>query len=257
MDQEKYQTTFLLAFLIVLIGALLLAWPSPVMHAGPGLPPRETPTPTRPSGDDDDGKPAGAHIILQVQSAPVEVWTVVQWQDSAGSWHDIEGWSGALDEGDQKVWWVAPKDFGTGPFRWLVYPGQGGKLLAQSELFYLPHSAGETVRIEVPLGNGLPLSSHCLTRRPMEAASSCRSDPGKRGYGPSSSGKIVLGAGMTSRGGKVCSRRAISKIGGLLRASLVRGRSAGRFTRAREVSPLLRATRFISLTLQARRSRLG
>ncbi|TEU11279.1 MAG: hypothetical protein E3J21_24015 [Anaerolineales bacterium] len=150
MDQEKYQTTFLLAFLI-LICALLLASPSPVTHAGPGLPPRRTPTPTRPPGGNNDGKPAGAHIILQVQSAPVEVWTVVQWQDSAGSWHDIEGWSGALDEGDQKVWWVAPKDFGTGPFRWLVYQGQGGKLLAQSELFYLSYSAGETARIEVSL----------------------------------------------------------------------------------------------------------
>ncbi|TEU10265.1 MAG: hypothetical protein E3J21_26870 [Anaerolineales bacterium] len=150
MDQEKYQTTFLLAFLI-LISALLLASPSPVTHAGPGLPPRETPTPTRQHDDDDDDRPAGAHIVLQVQSAPAGVWTVVQWQDSAIGWHDIKGWQGTLDGGYRKVWWVAPKDFGTGPFRWLVYQGQGGKLLAQSELFYLPYSAGETVRIEVSL----------------------------------------------------------------------------------------------------------
>jgi len=111
------------------------------------------PTPTRPPDDDDDkdDKPTGAHIVLQVQSAPVGVWTVVQWQDSAGGWHDIEGWQGTLDGGAQKVWWVAAKDFGTGPFRWLVYQGQGGKLLAQSEPFYLPYSAGETVEIEVSL----------------------------------------------------------------------------------------------------------
>jgi hypothetical protein len=34
--------------------------------------------------DDEDGKPAGAHIVLQVPSAPAGVWTIVQWQDSAG-----------------------------------------------------------------------------------------------------------------------------------------------------------------------------
>jgi hypothetical protein len=158
MDHEKHQAIFLFAFLIVLISALLLASPSLVTHAKPGLPPRETPTPTRPPGDDDDdGKPAGARIVLQVQSTPAGVWTVVQWQDSAGGWHDIEEWSGAPDEDNQKVWWVAPKDFGTGPFRWLVYQGQGGKLLAQSELFYLPHSVGETVKIEVSLVLSQPM----------------------------------------------------------------------------------------------------
>lgn len=152
MDQEKHQTTFLLVFLI-LISALLLASPSPVTHAEPGLPPRETPTPTRPpdEGDDKDDKPAGAHIVLEVQSAPAGLWTVVQWQDSAGDWHDIEGWQGTLDEGDQKVWWLAADLFGKGPFRWLVYQGQGGKLLAQSEPFYLPFSAGEKVKVEVSL----------------------------------------------------------------------------------------------------------
>jgi hypothetical protein len=153
MDHKKYQTTFLLAFFII-ISALLLAWPSSPTHAQPGLPPRETPTPTRPpdEGDDKDDKPAGAHIVLQVQSAPMDAWTVVQWQDSVGSWHDIEGWQGTLDEGGQKVWWLAADLFGRGPFRWLVYQGQGGKLLAQSEPFYLPTSAGEKVKIEVSLG---------------------------------------------------------------------------------------------------------
>jgi len=153
MDQEKYQTTFLLAFL-VLISALLLAWPSPVTHAGPGLPPRETPTPTRPPGDGDDDKddePAGAHIVLQVQSAPMDAWTIVQWQDSAGGWHDIEGWQGTLNEGHKKVWWVAPDIFGRGPFRWTVYQSQGGQLLATSDSFYLPDSAGKKVRVGMSL----------------------------------------------------------------------------------------------------------
>jgi hypothetical protein len=159
MDHKKYQTTFLLAFFI-LISVLLLAWPSSPTHAGPGLPPRETPTPTRPPGDGDDDKddePVGAHIVLHIPSAPAGLWTIVQWQDSVGSWHDIEGWQGMLDDGDQKAWWLAADLFGKGPFRWLVYQGQGGKLLAQSELFYLPHSVGETVKIEVSLVPSQPM----------------------------------------------------------------------------------------------------
>ena len=51
----------------------------------------------------------------------------------------------------KKLWWVAEADFGKGPFRWAVYQGRGGKLLAQSESFYLPQFAGETVRIEISL----------------------------------------------------------------------------------------------------------
>jgi hypothetical protein len=156
MDQEKYQTTFLLAFLIVLIGALLLAWPSPVTHAGPGLPPRKTPTPAQPSSgdkdDDKDDEPIGAHIVLQAPSAPAGAWTIVQWQDTAGGWHDIDGWQGTLDEGNQKMWWLGPGLLGKGPFRWLVYQStKGDKLLATSDPFYLPGAEGEKLQVEVSL----------------------------------------------------------------------------------------------------------
>jgi len=87
------------------------------------------------------------------------LWTVVQWQDHSGDWHDVEEWQGTLDEVNndkdkgmyegEKVWWAAKADFDKGPFRWVVYRGRGGKLLAQSESFYLPHFTGETVRVEV------------------------------------------------------------------------------------------------------------
>jgi len=70
-----------------------------------------------------------------------------------GDWHDVEGWQGTLDEVNdgvgKKVWWVVKSDLGKGPFRWMIYQGQGGRPLAQSEPFYLPRSADESVNIEV------------------------------------------------------------------------------------------------------------
>jgi len=88
---------------------------------------------------------------LRVHPPQAGLWTIVQWQDSAGGWHDIEGWSGALDEGGQKVWWVGPAIFGEGPFRWVVYQSQGGQLLATSDPFYLPDSVGKKVRVGMSL----------------------------------------------------------------------------------------------------------
>ncbi len=155
MNHKNHQTIFWLALTLTLISVLLLAWPPPLpTQAGLGLPPRETPIPSRPPGDDDDrdDKPVGAHIVLLVPSAPAGVWTIVQWQDSAGGWHDIEGWQGTLDEGDQKMWWLAPNLFGKGPFLWLVYQRpKGDKLLATSDSFYLPDAAGKKVWVEVSL----------------------------------------------------------------------------------------------------------
>jgi hypothetical protein len=92
-----------------------------------------------------------SYIELHVCPAQAGVWTVVQWQDSAGGWHDIDGWEGTLDEGNKRVWRVAPAAFGTGPFRWLVYQSQGGKLIATSDSFYLPDAAGKKLRVEVSL----------------------------------------------------------------------------------------------------------
>jgi hypothetical protein len=148
----KKRTVFWLVFTLALISVLMLAWPPPPTQAGAGLPPRETPIPSQPSDDDDrDDEPIGAHIVLHVPSAPAGVWTIVQWQDTAGGWHDIDGWQGTLDEGDQKMWWLAPDLFGKGPFRWLVYQGERGKLLATSDPFYLPGAEGEKLRVEVSL----------------------------------------------------------------------------------------------------------
>jgi len=48
-----------------------------------------------------------------------------------------------------KVWWVAQPDLSTGPFRWVVYRGQGGEYLAGSEPFTLPDAAGALLTMEV------------------------------------------------------------------------------------------------------------
>ena len=116
---------------------------TPTPAATPVRPP--TATPSRPS------LLVGAHIVLYVQAPPAGLWTIVQWQDALGGWHDVQGWQGTLDDGYQKLWWVAEGDFNTGPFRWALYESQGGALLDVSESFHLPGLKGETVTMEASL----------------------------------------------------------------------------------------------------------
>jgi hypothetical protein len=135
-------------------GALLapLALTAGPAHAGPAasLPERNTPTPTPVlrDADDSDDEPAGAWIELQAPGLADGGWAVVQWQDDAGGWHDVEGWRGTLTDGRQ-VWWVAAAHFGHGPFRWQVLDSPGGELLAESVPFRLPGAADAWVRISV------------------------------------------------------------------------------------------------------------
>ena len=142
MTESRVWPTIATLVCALLVIALLL---SPMQAALAQRPPRwPTPTPKPPK------LPNGA-IELTVESAPAGLWTVVQWQDALGGWHNVEGWQGTLDEGDKKTWWVDKADYDKGPFRWVVYQGQGGDLLATSESFYLPSSHGQTVRVEVSL----------------------------------------------------------------------------------------------------------
>ena len=68
-----------------------------------------------------------------------------------GDWHDVAGWQGTLDDGQLKTWWVAKKDFGTGPFRWAVHLEKSGPLVASSESFFLPDGVGKTAKIEMSI----------------------------------------------------------------------------------------------------------
>jgi hypothetical protein len=69
------------------------------IRAEPALPSRSTPTPIRPSGEGKQEREVeeGAYIELGIQDLLSGAWTVVQWQDTAGNWHDVEGWQGWLD----------------------------------------------------------------------------------------------------------------------------------------------------------------
>jgi len=118
------------------------------------VPPHPMPEPTlAPSSGPD------AQIELRVEFAQEkagrwqETWTVVQWQDPAGQWHDVEGWRGTLDDiaglTGSKLWWVGRADLGRGPFRWRVYDRFGGKLAATSLAFRLPDVSGQRAVITV------------------------------------------------------------------------------------------------------------
>lgn len=98
----------------------------------------------------------GALIALQAQPLQPGLWTRVQWQDTHGGWHDIEGWQGAFNPDQQVLWYVGPEHLGTGPFRWLVYQEQGGNLLGVSQPFDLPSRGGELLRVALSLPDPRP-----------------------------------------------------------------------------------------------------
>jgi len=139
------------------------------LFAGPGLtatadlPPRPTPPQPEPVPVVNGGE-----IVLQTlfgvgwSSTGMnwqDLYTVVQWQDQWGNWHDVNGWRGTLDKvyasGDQikgmKSWWVPADLFGNGLFRWQVYVSQDGELLVQSTDFKLPERIRQSVVVEVGL----------------------------------------------------------------------------------------------------------
>jgi hypothetical protein len=146
MMRFKHFGTLWLASIVAIFSLLALAGlPAPTY----ALPVRDTPTPTREREREHDNQPVGAHIELHVPGAPAGAWAVVQWQDSEGGWHDVEGWQGTLDEGGGRGWWVGARDFGKGPFRWVVKAGPGGPILGASQPFDLPHEANQVVQVTV------------------------------------------------------------------------------------------------------------
>lgn len=137
---------------IVAIGSLSLAVILALLAPMPAaaMPPR----PPRPTSPPAAASPDRTLIVLSLslpaEATPAtwqELWTVVQWQDAMGEWHDVEGWRGTLDEValgiGKKCWVVDDKDLGDGPFVWLVYARPGGALVAASFPFYLPSTPGD------------------------------------------------------------------------------------------------------------------
>ena len=142
--------------LLCVLSSVLWLMSSPVQAAPSVLPPRPTAEPS-PQPETRSEPACGATIQLSVSPASEALWTVVQWQDAWGNWHDVEGWRGTLDELSRgtgtKIWWVARPDYAKGPFRWAVYAHQGGQLLGTSGNFSLPSRDGTMVVAELALGN--------------------------------------------------------------------------------------------------------
>ena len=150
----------LVSLLLVMIAGLFLSNSTP-LQASVSLPPRptltatptntpspppvNTTTPPPSPVKTDTPKPENlARILLVAGSVYEGAWTVVQWQDKPGMWHDVEGWQGHVRNGWIR-WRVAPKDWGTGPFRWLVYDKAGGTFLASTASFTLPGDPNQTI----------------------------------------------------------------------------------------------------------------
>ncbi len=128
--KQKYR--IFLIFPILLVPFLLAFTAADSITAA--LPPRPTVEPTK-------TKQPGAYIQLQLSGAVVGtegVWTIVQWVDNFGEWHDVTGWQGTVELDNTQTWWVAPDDMGSGPFRWRVLSSPTGSVLATSDEFMLP-----------------------------------------------------------------------------------------------------------------------
>lgn len=118
------------------------------------------------------------HIALQTPDGWAGKWTVVQWQDGLGTWHDVEGWMGEISNENLVVWTVLPTEQGSGPFRWLVYTAPEGDLLSCSDPFYAPSLLGDTTWVWVPVvpttaptGAPAPEAGNRMRVRPPEGES--------------------------------------------------------------------------------------
>lgn len=119
------------------------------------LPPRPTPAIT-PMPLPKAPKPMSpplrlSHIRLLVAPAQEGLWSVVEWQGADGEWHVVDGWQGTID-GGSKRWAVHERNFGEGPFRWVVYDSPAGRVMDTSVTFVLPHSAGEELIVRIEPG---------------------------------------------------------------------------------------------------------
>lgn len=123
--------------LLTVILTCVLIFMSLALPVNATLPPRPDVTPIA------EDSPSGT-IILEVSPLRTGLWSVVQWQDAGGGWHDVEGWRGAVENG-RTIWWVEKPHWGTGPFRWVVSEGVNGAIVGTSTSFHLPQSRQITI----------------------------------------------------------------------------------------------------------------
>jgi hypothetical protein len=118
----------------------------------PAVTPTATPTPIpRPARARPEPQPL-SHIRLQVTPAQSVWWTVVEWQGGDGVWHEVTGWRGSVTAGRQR-WAVEVRNFGEGPFRWVVYAAPGSAPLAVSTPFTLPTAPNQELLIPLTVSS--------------------------------------------------------------------------------------------------------
>jgi hypothetical protein len=163
--QKMIVGSLLVAGILCATGLVLV----PAQAAPELLPPRpDTPTPMPTSDPASLAKTAleGTVIVLEVTFgddwparglAWQDLWTVVEWQDTDSTWHEVAGWQGSLDKVADglgwKAWWLSSDLLGQGPFRWVVYERYGGAVIAVSAPFDLPGHVGESGAVELSLAH--------------------------------------------------------------------------------------------------------
>ncbi len=131
------------------------------------LPPTNTPSPT----PTNTPQPDQGMIILQGSPAHARLQTQVQWVDGNNNWHNVENWSGQLDNTGRISWLVWPKDFNAGPFRWKAFDPNGSVQFISAP-FYLP-GAGQSYLVSLEAS-----PPPTITPTPIPPGQNCASDPG-------------------------------------------------------------------------------
>lgn len=132
----------LLSSLLFMFLFLSLFFFSPAVSAD--APPRPELTPTPPPtttpiplvSPSQSSQPAA--IILTLSNPDSAYWTSVQWLDEDDEWQDVSDWQSDFNDAGLVVWAVAAKDYGTGPYRWVIYDEKDGTMYSTTDLFYLP-----------------------------------------------------------------------------------------------------------------------
>ncbi|HRA52529.1 MAG TPA: SH3 domain-containing protein [Thermoflexales bacterium] len=114
----------------------------------------------------DDPEPDPGRIRLSVGWADPSIigrfigdgiTTVVQFRNASGQWQDVSGWVQPLRNTSTVLWNVWRRDWGTGPYRWLVKNEAQNYVMATSTGFYLP-GAGTylDIAVVIPANVGPP-----------------------------------------------------------------------------------------------------
>lgn len=160
MYSDKTNLLYLRVSVMLLLIMMIMLAPhnTRAQEDHPHEPPRPQPIPPTPIPDRSkaSGPEQGAWIELHGNWVDPRLWTTVQWQDGTGNWHEVTNWQGTFNEAGVVTWFVEQKDFNKGPFRWVVYQGQGGAVLTISPSFYLPTSIGQVVRTDAMLPTSVP-----------------------------------------------------------------------------------------------------